>query len=77
MADWINFALENSYILSYPHNEFQNVRYNSDSGGEGRFSRVASADWTCANRKVALKKLKNFNVNKFVSEVNYLFLIMF
>ncbi|CAB4480730.1 uncharacterized protein OCT59_014259 [Rhizophagus irregularis] len=69
MTEWLNFAVNNRYMSIYPYNEFHNVKYNGNSGGEGRFSRVASAEWPCTNRKVALKNLKNFNVDKFVSEV--------
>ncbi|GBB95108.1 hypothetical protein RclHR1_02480007 [Rhizophagus clarus] len=65
MTSWINSAIANGHFQLYSYNEFHHIRYN----GEGRFSRVASADWPLTNRKVALKKLKNFNIEKFVSEV--------
>lgn len=77
MTEWLNFAVNNRYMSIYPYNEFHNVKYNGNSGGEGRFSRVASAEWPCTNRKVALKNLKNFNVDKFVSEVNYFFFLVY
>ncbi|GBB95107.1 hypothetical protein RclHR1_02480006 [Rhizophagus clarus] len=65
MIEWINSAIVNRHIQLYPYNEFHNIEYNNESS----FSRVDSADWPLTNRKVALKKLKNFNVEKFVSEV--------
>jgi hypothetical protein len=67
--NWIDFAIANNYIHEHPHGGFRNIKYNGDTGGMGRFSDVASADWPRANRKVALKKLKNFNLDNFVSEV--------
>uniref|UniRef100_A0A1D1XIE2 Serine/threonine-protein kinase HT1 n=1 Tax=Anthurium amnicola TaxID=1678845 RepID=A0A1D1XIE2_9ARAE len=66
--NWINYAIDHKYIQLYPHDDFINIRYG-DSGGEGRFSRVASAECPRTNRKVALKKLKNFNLEKFEAEV--------
>src|SRR5690349_15430738 len=64
--NWINNALENRYIQLYSYSGFYSVNYSE----EGTFSLVASGDWPRTGRKVALKKLKNFNANKFVSEVN-------
>ncbi|RIA89118.1 kinase-like domain-containing protein [Glomus cerebriforme] len=69
MTTWIENGLKNQYIQKYPYDRFQNIEYNGQSGGEGRFSLVASAEWSDTNRKVALKKLKNYDVDKFVSEV--------
>jgi hypothetical protein len=71
MTTWINSAIANKHLQLYPYNDFCNIEYNGNSGGEGRFGRVASADWPITNSKVALKKLKKYDVDRFISEVNY------
>lgn len=75
-TNWIEHAINQNYIQLYPYEDFTNIKYNGDGSGEGRFGRVASAEWPISNRKVALKNLKRYDVDKFVSEVNY-FLIKF
>ena len=63
---WITDAIERGYIQVYPFNEFKNIRSN----GEGRFGRVAIGEWSCADRNVALKQLKDYDIQRFAKEVN-------
>lgn len=62
---WLK-SIESEHVKVYPYVEF----INEQNYGEGRFSKVSCADWTCANRKVPLKKLKNYDAEKLV---NYFF----
>ncbi len=66
MSEWINNAINDKHIQLYKYEEFKNVK----KFAQGAFAHIKYADWPCSERKVALKKLRKFNIRKFVEEVN-------
>ncbi|RIA84488.1 kinase-like domain-containing protein [Glomus cerebriforme] len=64
-TEWITNAINNQYIQQYEYSEFKNITKFE----EGRFAHVKYADWPCSGRKVAIKELKSYDVQKLVEEV--------
>ena|SRR5581483_622816 len=74
MSEWITNAITNQHIQQYEYSEFRNVTEIEE--GEGAFAYVRRADWPCSERKVALKELKRYSVQKFIKEVNDFFFLV-
>ncbi len=65
---WIENAIKDQHIQLFNYNDFR----NKIKCGEGGLGKINCADWQYSDRKVALKELFDYNVQKFVQEVNYL-----
>ncbi len=64
---WIENAIKHHHIQLFDYREFKNVTIC----GEGGFAEIKCVEWPCSERQVVIKKLKKYEVKKFVQEVNF------
>ncbi len=68
---WITNAIVNQHIQLFDYIDF----IDKTDCKKGGFAEVICANWARSDRKVALKKLERYDVQKFVQEVLFFFFL--